>query len=112
MAVLDLENAKHELALRVTQAYFDVLSAQDTLLSLQAQYNAIEQQLLAAQLAFELGGATITDTYEAQSRLIYLKRNKLRRKVFTKQTKRTQSYDWGARAHLSAPESKRHLARS
>lgn len=73
IAVFDLENAKNELALRVTQAYFDVLASQDTLKSLQAQHHAVEQQLLSAQHAFELGGATITDTHEAQSRLDLLK---------------------------------------
>lgn len=69
MAVFDLESAKGELALRVAQTYFNVLSAQDSLKSLQAQFQAVEQQHLAAQHAFELGGATITDSYEAQSRL-------------------------------------------
>lgn len=69
MAVFDLENAKGELALRSSTAYFEILSAQDSLKSLQAQFQAVEQQRLAAQHAFELGGATITDSYEAQSRL-------------------------------------------
>ena len=69
IAVFDLENAKHELMLRVAQTYFAILSAQDNLRSLQSQKQAIEQQLAAAQQNFALGGATITDTYEAQSRL-------------------------------------------
>lgn len=73
MAVLDQEIAKNQLALRVSQQYFNVLAAQDSLSSLRAQAAAIEQQYLAAQRAFELGGATITDSYEAQSRLDLLK---------------------------------------
>lgn len=103
MAVLDLENAKHELALRVTQAYFDVLSAQDTLLSLQAQYNAIEQQLLAAQLAFELGGATITDTYEAQSRLDLLKAQQITAQSFLQNKQNALSRMIGEPVHTLAP---------
>lgn len=73
IAVLDLENARNALFLRVSQAYFDVLAAQDSLISLSAQHRAIEQQLLLAQFEFELGGTTITDSYEAQSRLDLLK---------------------------------------
>lgn len=69
MAVLDLEQARNDLSLRVSQAYFDVLTAQDSLKSLAAEKEAIEQQLRLAEYEFELGGATITDTYEAQSRL-------------------------------------------
>lgn len=69
MAVLDLESARNDLFLRVSQAYFDVLTAQDSLKSLEVEQEAIEQQLRLAEYEFELGGATITDTYEAQSRL-------------------------------------------
>lgn len=69
MAVLDVELARNELFLRLSQAYFDVLTAQDSLQSLAAEKTAIEQQLRLAEYEFELGGATITDTYEAQSRL-------------------------------------------
>ncbi len=68
-SVLEQENAKNDLVLRLSRAYFDVLAAEDTLSSLHAQHKAVEHQLQAAQYAFELGGATITDTYEAQSRL-------------------------------------------
>lgn len=57
------------LILRVTQAYFDVLTAQDTLRALQAQKLAIETQLLAAQHSFELGSTSVTDIHEAQARL-------------------------------------------
>lgn len=68
-AVFEQENAKNDLMLRLSNAYFDVLAATDTLSSLHAQHKAVSHQLQAAQHAFELGGATITDTYEAQSRL-------------------------------------------
>ena len=60
--------AKQDLILRVTQAYFNVLSAQDALSFLRAQKTAIEEQLASAKRNFEVGTATITDTNEAQAR--------------------------------------------
>lgn len=65
--------AYQALILRVTQAYFDVLAAQDTVRVLQAQKLAIETQLRAARHEFELGSTTITDTHEAQARLDLLR---------------------------------------
>jgi outer membrane protein len=60
--------AEQDLILRVSQAYFDVLSAQDSLAFVQAQKTAVREQLAAAQRNFEVGAATITDTREAQAR--------------------------------------------
>src|SRR5882672_1436272 len=60
--------AAQDLILRVAQAYFDVLLAQDTVAFAQAQLAAIGQQLEQAKRNFEVGTATITDTHEAQSR--------------------------------------------
>lgn len=60
--------AQQDLIVRVSQAYFDVLAAQDTLASLQAQKTAITEQLASAKRNFEVGTATITDTHEAQAR--------------------------------------------
>ncbi|MAK55800.1 MAG: hypothetical protein CML17_08155, partial [Pusillimonas sp.] len=68
-ANLAVQQTWQNLTLRVTQAYFNVLSAQDTLKSLDAQKQAIMNQLDAAKRGFELGSATIADTYEAQARL-------------------------------------------
>jgi outer membrane protein len=59
---------QQDLILRVSQAYFDVLTAQDALTALQAQKIAISEQLASAKRNFEVGTATITDTHEAQSR--------------------------------------------
>lgn len=59
---------QQDLILRVAQAYFDVLTAQDALTALQAQKVAISEQLASAKRNFEVGTATITDTHEAQSR--------------------------------------------
>ncbi len=60
--------ASQDLILRVAQAYFDVLLAQDTVELAQAQLTAIGRQLEQAKRNFEVGTATITDTHEAQSR--------------------------------------------
>ncbi len=60
--------AQQDLIVRVAQAYFDVLAAQDALASVQAQKSAITEQLASAKRNFEVGTATITDTHEAQAR--------------------------------------------
>jgi outer membrane protein len=60
--------AQQDLIVRVSQAYFDVLSAQDALATVQAQKIAITEQLASAKRNFEVGTATITDTHEAQAR--------------------------------------------
>ena len=60
--------AGQDLVLRVSQAYFDVLLAQDTLTVAQAQKKAIAEQLEQAKRNFEVGTSTIVDTHEAQSR--------------------------------------------
>lgn len=69
--------AYQDLILRVAQAYFDVLAAQDTLRTLQVQKSAVQTQLRAAQQGFELGSTTIADAYEAQSRLDLLNASEL-----------------------------------
>lgn len=60
--------AKMDLIVRAAQAYFDVLLAQDTLATAQAQKIAITEQLESAKRNFEVGTTTITDTHEAQAR--------------------------------------------
>lgn len=60
--------AEQDLILRVAQAYFDVLMAQDTVQLADAQKKAISEQLEQAKRNFEVGTATVTDTYEAQAR--------------------------------------------
>jgi len=64
----DLETAEQDLIVRVAQAYFDVLAAQDTLAAAQTGKKAISEQLASAKRNFEVGTATITDTREAQAR--------------------------------------------
>jgi outer membrane protein len=64
----DLVTAEQDLIVRVAQAYFDVLAAQDTLATTRASKKAISEQLASAKRNFEVGTATITDTREAQAR--------------------------------------------
>ena len=63
-----LASSAQDLILRVAQAYFDVLLAQDSVAFAEAQKVAIAQQLEQAKRNFEVGVATITDTHEAQAR--------------------------------------------
>jgi outer membrane protein len=60
--------AEQDVILRSAQTYFDVLIAQDTIQLNAAQKTAISQQLEQAKRNFEVGTATVTDTYEAQAR--------------------------------------------
>jgi len=60
--------AYQDLVIRIAQAYFDVLGAQDTLSLVRAQKAAISEQLAQAKRNFEVGTSTITDTREAQAR--------------------------------------------
>ena len=63
-----LASADQDLALRVSQAYFDVLLARDNVALSESQKTAIDQQLAQAKRNFEVGTATIVDTLEAQAR--------------------------------------------
>ncbi|MFT3856231.1 MAG: TolC family outer membrane protein [Aquabacterium sp.] len=68
MTQSDLMLAENDLAARLTQAYFDVLAAQDVLNTTQTNKKAMAEQLASAKRNFEVGNATITDTREAQAR--------------------------------------------
>ena len=67
-AKADLDSAEQDLIIRVSQAYFDVLAAQDAVVTAQTSKKAIAEQLASAKRNFEVGTATITDTREAQAR--------------------------------------------
>jgi len=60
--------AGQDLILRVAQAYFDVLYANESLKAVQANKKSIEQQLESAKRNFEVGTSTIVDSQEAQAR--------------------------------------------
>ena len=67
-AEASLLQAEQDLMVRLSQAYFDVLTAQDSLTLVKAQKVAVGEQLASAKRNFEVGTATITDTREAQAR--------------------------------------------
>ncbi len=66
-ADVDYEAAQQDLVIRVAEAYFNVLAAEDTLASEQAAKDAIGRQLEQAQKRFEVGLIAITDVQEAQA---------------------------------------------
>ena len=68
VAEAQFASARQDLMVRVAQAYFDVLLAEETMATAAAQKTAITQQLESAKRNFEVGTSTITDTHEAQAR--------------------------------------------
>ena len=68
LAQAQLAAADQDLIVRVSQGYFDVLAAQDSLTFVKAQKAAVAEQLASAKRNFEVGTSTITDTREAQAR--------------------------------------------
>ena len=60
--------ARQDMLARVTQGYFDVLLAQETLAAAQSQRTAIAEQLALTKRGFEIGNSSLTDTQEAQAR--------------------------------------------
>jgi len=68
LAQAQLASADQDLIVRVSQAYFDVLAAKDSLTFIQAQKAAVAEQLASAKRNFEVGTATITDTRDAQAK--------------------------------------------
>jgi len=68
VAQAQLRAAEQDLIVRTSQAYFDVLAAQDTLTFVKAQKSAVSEQLAAAKRNFEVGTTTVTDSREAQAR--------------------------------------------
>ncbi len=67
-AAAQYEAAEQDLLVRVSQAYFDVLTSEDSLLLVQAQKQAVSEQLASAKRNFEVGTATITGVRDAQAR--------------------------------------------
>ena len=66
-AVADLEVAKQDTIVRVSSAYFDVLTAIDTLETASAERKAIGKQLEQSQERFNVGLSAITDVKEQQA---------------------------------------------
>jgi outer membrane protein len=68
LAEVQFGQAGQELILRVAEAYFNVLNAQDALDAVTQLRTAAAEQLEIAKAGFEVGTVTITDVHEAQSR--------------------------------------------
>lgn len=66
-AEADYEAARQDLIVRVTEAYFNILSARDNVEFATAEKNAIGRQLEQAKKRFEVGLIAITDVKEAQA---------------------------------------------
>jgi outer membrane protein len=60
--------AEQNLAVRVSEAYFNLLGAADNVRFADAEKKAIERQLELAKKRFEVGLSAITDVQEAQAR--------------------------------------------
>lgn len=69
LANQQLQQAEQLLRLRVSQAYFEVLQAEDALSTLSTQKESFVQQQAQAKRSYEVGLSPITDVSEAQSRL-------------------------------------------
>ena len=67
-AEAEFRQAEQELILRLAQAYFDVLLAEDNVSLAQEQKAAIAEQLKQAKRYFEAGIGTVTDINDAQAR--------------------------------------------
>lgn len=66
-AEADYRAAQQDLILRTSEAYFNVLAAQDTLEAAQAAYDAIGRQLEQSEKRFEVGLIAVTDVQEAKA---------------------------------------------
>lgn len=66
-AKVELDASKQDLIIRVVEAYFNVLAAEDSLRFAEAEKNAINRQREQAEKRFEVGLVPITDVKEAQS---------------------------------------------
>jgi outer membrane protein len=66
-AEADYRAAQQDLILRTSDAYFNVLAAQDALESAQAAHDAIGRQLEQSEKRFEVGLIAVTDVQEAKA---------------------------------------------
>ncbi len=66
-ALADYEAEQQNVALRVVDAYFRVLAAQDNVFFMQAEKQAISRQLEQAKQKFNVGMSGVTEIHEAQA---------------------------------------------
>ncbi len=63
----ELSSAQQDLMIRVSEAYFNVLAAEDSLEFAEAEKKSLSKQLDQAKQRFEVGLTAITDVQEAQA---------------------------------------------
>ena len=68
LAQVQLNGTEQDLIVRLSQAYFDVLAAEESLAFVRALKTSVAEQLESAKRNFDVGNATITDSREAQAR--------------------------------------------
>ncbi|PCJ50257.1 MAG: outer membrane channel protein TolC [Gammaproteobacteria bacterium] len=71
---------KQDLIVRVSQTYFDVLSANDNLDFAEAEQTAIKQELEQTKQRYDVGLIAITDVHEAQARFDQSEADRIRAK--------------------------------
>ncbi|BCM25600.1 outer membrane protein [Methyloradius palustris] len=69
--------AEQDIILRLTQAYFDVLVAKETIEVAESQMSAATEQMGQAQAGFDHGTNAITDVHEAKARIDLARAQKL-----------------------------------
>jgi len=76
-AEADFQAEKQILMVKVVEAYFNILAAQDSLEFSISELEAINKQLEQAQQRFDVGLIAITDVYEAQAGYDQARANKI-----------------------------------
>ena len=76
-SALELEKARQDLALRVAEAYMDVLLTKDKLAAIKAEESAVELHHVRAKERSEKGMAPITDRYDTEARLAAVRAQRL-----------------------------------
>jgi outer membrane protein len=68
-AQFSYRQAEQDLILRLAEAYFAVLTAEESMAASQAEVRAMQEQWQQAKRGFETGVAAITDMHDARSKL-------------------------------------------
>ncbi len=69
LSKLQLDNARQDLLLRISDSYFNLLAAEDTLAVTQLERDSLKEQFDQASELLDAGLGTSTDFFESESRL-------------------------------------------
>ena len=78
VAELNFLISKEQTILRIVNAYFSILIAQNNLKTIQSEKDAVKEQLEFAKRNFEVGTSTITDQQEAQARFDLIRASEIK----------------------------------